>query len=177
MAEISVSSLLKTKPVKNRVKDGPTCIIFDRENIVWEAGEVKHLPEDFAAWFVGKSAYLIDTTSNTRRNKLVIVGTGQDESDITLADLPSDADGIVDWSKKEYVHPVTGQPFKRVSLNVNGIPVSPAERAVDPEEGEKAERHRAVVEAGVEKIAEMTREMTEAEIMAELKAMATPSTS
>ncbi len=169
----NIKDIICTVPVKNRVVDAPVTIVFDSEPVTWEPGAIRHLPEYCADWFHGKSLYRLDNITYKHQYKLAVMGKGQDESDITAADLPSREDGIIDWQNRRYTDPKTGKEFRRVAVSTQGVPVmEPRRDAADIELAAKQEAHAALVEAGVEKLASYS----EAEIAAgieELK-VATP---
>lgn len=155
----NIKDIIRTVAIKNRIADAPVTIIFDSEPVTWAPGEVRHLPEAYADWFRMKSVYQLDNVTYQHKYRLVILGRNQDESDLYVSGLPPKSDGIIDWSNRRYVDPKTGKEFRRIEVPTNGVPVmEPRRDAADLELAAKQEAHKAIVEAGVEKLASYSEE-------------------
>lgn len=167
---MDIRSIIKTVPVKNRVVDGQVRITFDSQEVVWEPGEVKHLPEAYADWFQGKSLYQLDNVFYKHKYRLAVLGKGQDESDLSVAQLPNRADSIIDWNNRRYIDQKTQKEYRRVEVPVNGVPVmEPRVDRADLEVQEKMSALEGKKEAAVEKLASFS----EAEVAAGLAELST----
>lgn len=124
-AAFEIDDLMDTVPIKNRVVDGMVCIVFDRKQIVWKAGEVKAMPKKVAEWFVRKSMYLFSPGDENRGIKaqgyytLVIVGGGKDETDIT--DDKRHPPELIDRSRMQPYDLKTGQPMRVMYIDPNSV--------------------------------------------------------
>lgn len=121
----SMSELMDSVQVKNRVIDGSVCVIHDREPWVWGPGETKTLARKAADWFVRKSMYSMtvgDTARDipaVRHHKLVILGSGKDESD--LSDQQTMVPELIDRSNMRAIDLKTGLPMKVVYIDPNTV--------------------------------------------------------
>lgn len=160
----NIKDIIRTVAVKNRIVDADVTIRFDSENVTWGPGETRHLPEAYAEWFRSKSLYQLDSVTYQHKYKLVILGKGQDESELLAEELPGKADGIVDWQNRP-----SGK-YKREVVSVNGIPVAtPRHDKADLELAEKQAEHAAKVDAAAEKISQFSEE----EVAQGLRSLAT----
>lgn len=89
-AGMRIAEIVNTIPVKNRFALSSVEITHDGEGVVWAPNEVKHLPPDYANWFVRKSTLKMNRKGLPTVQALVILGVGKDESplDEALCDGP-----------------------------------------------------------------------------------------
>jgi len=154
----TIKDIIRTVAVKNRIVDADVTIRFDSENVTWGPGETRHLPEAYAEWFRSKSLYQLDSVTYQHKYKLVILGRGQDESEMLAEELPGKADGIIDWQNRPH-----GVSHKRALVQVNGIPVQvPRADGADLELAAKQAEHAAKVDAAAERIATFSEEQVAA---------------
>ncbi len=125
IARSSIQDLMDTVPIKNRVVDGMVCITFDRQQIVWQPGEVKGMPRKVAEWFIRKSMYSFQPGDESRGIKakahytLCIVGDGKDESELT--DEQRRRPELIDRSGMQPYDLKTGKPMRVVYIDPNQV--------------------------------------------------------
>ena len=171
MADIGINDVMDTVQVKNRLVDASVRITFDGKQVVWEAGQSRSLPRKLAEWFQAKSLYCfnpgdIDEGIQAQSQyKLVIVGSGQAESDLTKADVQAvrellDTQNMPGLAR---VDPTTGMLMRRVYIDPRSTGANDQAQRQTEERVTKGISSRIVAEAA-EQIAEAAQGATEQEI-------------
>lgn len=130
------SEILDSVMVKNRVVDASTAIVFGDDAVatpfVFQPGEVKPMPKALAEWFVNHSHYKFNLDTGVRHSKLVILGRGKDESDLTARETFRDEMVAREEMQPTHFDPETGKPMRFAYINTNQVPgVLQAERQVN----------------------------------------------
>ena len=174
MADLGIDDILSGVEVKNRVVDGKTVITYNGKSIEWGPGEIKRMPRIVGEWFVYlKSFYRLNPGNSeegipqTYSYRLVILGDGQDESDLTREELSKvkellDVENMPDLVR---IDPTTGKPMRRVyidprSTGANDYAQRQRERAVTKEVSSR------IVTAAAVEIAAAAQQASEGEIEA-----------
>ncbi len=116
-----VSELLDEVQVKNRVVDAPVTLTYDLEEITWAPGQTRHMPKKLAEWFVAKSWFKFNSDTGKRWYKLVILGKGQDESDLTAAEVTRPELLDRENMRSTAFDKETGEALRPVYLDPNGV--------------------------------------------------------
>lgn len=123
--EENFDEIVASVSLKNRVKDGSVFITRNARQQEWKPGEVKVLPRKIAEWFRDKSRFRVNPGDPnegipaTIEYKLVIVGDGQDESDITREYVLSVKEllDVQNMPHLQRIDPKTGLPLRRVYID------------------------------------------------------------
>jgi hypothetical protein len=160
--------------IKNRVCDGPVFITRNARQREWKPGQTLHLPRKVAEWFRDKSRFRVNPgdpnegIQSTIEYKLVILGDGQDESDITREYVLSvkellDAQNMPHLQR---IDPKTGLPLRRVYIDprsTGGFGQSDAVR--QSEERVTRAVSSDIVKAAAEEIADAAQNASDQDIM------------
>lgn len=179
-SQVDIKELMNVVVVKNRVCDGKVRQNFDGREFLWEPGGTKTMPRAHAEWFVAKSMYLMlpgdinEGTPASSHYKLVIVGDGQDESDITRETL-SNVKELLDTKNMPQltrVDPKTGEPMRRVYIDPRSTGAMAGAVARERQEEAVVERvSKAIIKQGANDIADAVEQTgaDEAEIETAVK--------
>jgi hypothetical protein len=171
MADIGINDVMDTVQLKNRLVDAPVRITFDGKQVVWNPGQARSLPRKLAEWFQAKSLYCFNPgdidegISAQSQYKLVILGSGQNEGDLTKEDVQAvrellDTQNMPGLAR---VDPTTGKLMRRVYIDPRATGANDMAQRQAEERVTKGISSRIVAEAA-EQIAEAAQHATEAEI-------------
>jgi hypothetical protein len=156
----TVKDLMDTVKIKNRVVDAPVVIVHNKEEYAFGPGEVKSMPRKLAQWMLRKGWYkwIAANTALGRKaqilNKLVILGTGKDETDLHVQD--TEALTLVPITK---IDPATGKPLRMVAINPGDTGADTAEMALMERDRQvNAKLREAVTNDVAEKITRSAQE-------------------
>lgn len=156
----TVKDLMDTVRIKNRVTDGTVTILHNKEAYDFAPGEVKQMPRKLAQWMLRKGWYkwIAGNTALGRKaqilNKLVILETGKDESDLTAGD--TEALTLVPITK---IDPSTGKPLRMIAINPSDTGADTAEMALMERDRQTNQKIRtAVAEDTADKIIKSAQE-------------------
>jgi len=123
--EENFEELVNSVSIKNRVCDGSVFITRNARQQEWKPGEVKVLPRKIAEWFRDKSRFRVNPGEpnegipSTIEYKLVILGDGADETDITREYVLSVKEllDVANMPQLQRIDPKTGLPLRRVYID------------------------------------------------------------
>lgn len=177
-AGMRISDIVNTVPVMNRFQDAEVELIHDGEGVTWQPGQVRHLPPDYANWFLRKSSLKKNRKGQSIVNSLVVVGSGKDESPLFVRDWEGkrelidrstgsttgfDTDGTPMTAKIIDVDGVAGVDEREMKVNNKDLVTHQAAREVAQEEtGRKVEaefaRNADVTDEQLERAARLIAE-------------------
>lgn len=166
--QMNIHEIIDSVAIKNRV-DIPVRITFDGRTVEWKPREVKTLPRTYAEWFQHKSLYKYNPGESDMgippsfHYKLVILGSGNPETDLTVQDV----------SNKELLD-VENMPSTRM-ISADGKPatrtyIDPRSTGADSSTIDRLERQAQantrtkIIEAAAETIHVAAAPLSEAEI-------------
>lgn len=144
----TAKDLMDNVQLKNRVVDAPVTILHNKEEYTWQPGEVRSMPRKLAQWMLRKGWYkwIAGNTALGRRpeilNKLVILNTGKDESDLRVTE--TDALTLVPITK---IDPTTGKALRMVAINPTETGADSAEMALAQRDAQVRETIKKAVTA------------------------------
>lgn len=108
---MSDAALFDNVSIKNRC-DEPVEVLFDGTTIVWAPGQTRAVPKQHADFFVHHSTVRWNPYTHEAVQKLVVLGSGMDESPLTheQANPPE----LLDRDNMDPTHfdPETGEPLR-----------------------------------------------------------------
>lgn len=184
---LDINSLMDNVSVKNRIVDGIVNIVFDGKQVRWEAGQTRQMPRKLADWFQAKSLYQFNPGDvnegipSKSLYKLVILDAGQDESEITKAEVANVKELLDTENMPEtwVVDPATGKRMRRVFIDPRST--GARDKYIARERQVTAKISKKIIEAGAAEIAEAaesagTAAVSEAEWKADLPPLVDPTT-
>lgn len=180
-AGMRISDIVNTLAVKNRFVDAEVELVHDGETVAWAPGEVKHLPPDYANWFIRKSTLQRNRQGKPTIQSLVVIGpggSGKPEEALYVKDFEGrrelidrstgpttgfDNDGTPMTAKIIEVDGVTGIDSEEMRANGRDVERHRTERAVnEAETGRKVEaefaRNADVTDEQIERAARLISE-------------------
>lgn len=120
-AGMRISDIVNTVPVMNRFQDAEVELTHDGEGVTWRPGQVRHLPPDYANWFLRKSSLKKNRKGQSICNSLVIVGSGKDESSLLVANFEGRRELIDRSTGPTTGFDTDGTPMTAKIIEVDGV--------------------------------------------------------
>lgn len=113
---MNINDIVDTVPVRNRFTKSEVSILHDGIPVVWQPEEIKHLPRQYADFFIRKSTIKTDVKGKAKVQALVIVGSNKPQEPLD-DDQYSGPQDLIDRSDAEAtMFGSDGQPLVKTAI-------------------------------------------------------------